>query len=510
MNDQSSDTEKPSPVHKESSEAVTIDGGGVTPSVDAKAVPGYDILGELGRGGMGVVYKARQTKLDRYVALKMILNAAHTSAKRRDRFAREAQAIARLDHPNIVQIYEVSEHNGSPYFSLEYVSGGSLDQRLRKQPLVPKEAARLILALTQGMAAAHQADVIHRDLKPANVLLTEDGTPKITDFGLAKHLEEEGPTKSGTILGTPSYMAPEQASGKTKDIVPATDVYALGSILYECLTGKPPFQSATTVETILQVLHREPVPLRIVNPDIPADLDCICMKCLEKDPQSRYQTMDDLAEDLDHFIKDEPIKARSFSMIERMRRILDRTQTQDADYAFGNVFLLFALIIVTVECGIFFPLTRGGQPYPDTILAIARISQFVAMGIVFWIFRRRQLLPTTATERLMWSTWTGVLIATWLLSPIWAALNASGVHVDMLVRYVPVSLLVGSGFFVMGSHFWGKAYLFAIAFYSMALVLPFCIQVAPLVFGLVAGTNISIVGLHLRRLERSKRAEEEK
>ena len=225
-------------------------------------VPGYDILGELGRGGMGVVYKARQTNLDRLVALKMILSGGHAGEGELARFRTEAEAIARLQHPNIVQVYEVGEHDGKPFFSLEFCPGGSLDRQLNGTPLAPANAAKLVETLGRAMHAAHQARVIHRDLKPANVLLTADGTPKITDFGLAKKLDDVGQTQSGAIMGTPSYMAPEQAGGKNHAMGPPADIYALGAILYDLLTGRPPFKAATPLDTILQVVSDEPVPPR--------------------------------------------------------------------------------------------------------------------------------------------------------------------------------------------------------------------------------------------------------
>src|SRR6516165_3516522 len=214
------------------------------------AVPGYEILGELGRGGMGVVYKARQTGLGRVVALKMILAGAHAGAEQRLRFRGEAEAAARLQHPNIVQVYEVGEQDGCPYFSLEYVDGRSLNEALAEGVPPPLQAAALVEQLASAADYAHRRGVVHRDLKPANVLLTQDGTPKISDFGLAKRLDEEqGRTRTGDVLGTPSYMAPEQAAGKGKEIGPAADVYSLGAMLYECLTGRPPFRGATALET---------------------------------------------------------------------------------------------------------------------------------------------------------------------------------------------------------------------------------------------------------------------
>jgi WD40 repeat protein/tRNA A-37 threonylcarbamoyl transferase component Bud32 len=298
-------------------------GGEVSPEAPGPwpAVPGYEILGELGRGGMGVVYKARQAKLNRLVALKMILAGAHAGSQELTRFKLEAQAIARLRHPNIVQVFEVGEHEGQPYFSLEFVEGGSLAGKLGGSPLPPREAAPLLRALAAALHDAHQKGVVHRDLKPHNVLLTEDRTPKVTDFGLAKRLDEDsGQTRDGAVMGTPSYMAPEQARGRTREIGPAADVYALGAILYELLTGRPPFRGATVIDTLDQVCSQEPVaPSRLV-PRCPRDLETICLKCLEKEPARRYASARELADDLDRFLKGEPITARPVTAWERARK----------------------------------------------------------------------------------------------------------------------------------------------------------------------------------------------
>jgi WD40 repeat protein len=267
---------------------------------------------------MGVVYQARQAKLGRTVALKMILSGAHAAEADLARFRTETEAIARLQHPNIVQVFEVGEHGGLPFCSLEFCPGGSLEKKLGGTPLPPREAAWLVEALARAMQAAHDKGVIHRDLKPANVLLAEDGTPKVTDFGLAKKLDEAGQTVTGAVIGTPSYMAPEQASGTGAGIGPRCDVYALGAILYECLTGRPPFKAATTLDTLRQVVSDEPVPPRQFQSKTPRDLETICLKCLQKDPAWRYQSALALAEDLRRFLAGDPIRARPTGRWERV------------------------------------------------------------------------------------------------------------------------------------------------------------------------------------------------
>ncbi len=288
---------------------------------DRVAVPGYEILEELGRGAMGVVYRARHLRLNRLVALKMILAGEHAGPEERARFRSEAEAAARLQHPNIVQIHEVDEHNGRPYIALEFVEGGSLDGKDIPMPMPERQAAQLLETLARAMIAAHQRGIVHRDLKPANVLLASDGTPKITDFGLAKLLDgESGHTQTGSILGTPSYMAPEQAAGKTHEIGPAADLYALGAILYELLTGRPPFRAATPMATLHQVLTLMPVPPRHLLPELSRDLETICLKCLEKEPHKRYSNAEALAEDLRRFLAGQPVRARPVGEAERLWR----------------------------------------------------------------------------------------------------------------------------------------------------------------------------------------------
>jgi serine/threonine-protein kinase len=291
------------------------------PAALPKRVAGYEILGVLGRGAMGVVYKARQSGLNRLVALKMILSGDHAAEHEIARFKAEAEAVAQIQHVNIVQIYEVGEEAGRPYFSLEFVDGGSLDKKIAGNPQPPREAAQLVHLLAAAMDVAHQKGIIHRDLKPANVLIARDGTPKISDFGLAKKLEgASGQTQSGAILGTPNYMAPEQALGKLDDIGPVSDVYALGVILYELLTGRVPFRGTNMIETLKQVATREPVAPSALQDKIPRDLETICLKCLQKDRTRRYATAGALAEDLRRFLNLEPILARPVGRAERAWR----------------------------------------------------------------------------------------------------------------------------------------------------------------------------------------------
>jgi serine/threonine protein kinase len=345
-------------------------------------VPGFEILGELGRGGMGVVYQARQIALQRTVALKMVLNGAHAGPKELGRFRAEAAVLARLQHPNIVQIYEVGEAAGRPYFALEFVAGGSLAQHLHGVPQPLRPAAQLVETLARAVHAAHANGVVHRDLKPANILLqrsevrsqkseqqdlvsnpassdlwplTSDLCPKITDFGVAKCVAGDGeapglgsPTASGELLGTPQYMAPEQAATPRQQVGPAADVYALGAILYELLTGRPPFAGETTLDTVLQVLHIEPVSVTSLQPNVPRDLETICLKCLRKEPRKRYGSALELAEDVQRFLRDEPIRARPLRPVEKLGRWVRRHPVPAGLLAAGLLAPVVALIALSL------------------------------------------------------------------------------------------------------------------------------------------------------------------
>jgi WD40 repeat protein len=319
-------------------------------------VPGFAIVRVLGQGGMGVVYEAYQLKVNRLVALKVVRAADHAGPVELIRFLGEAEAAGALQHPNIVAVYEVGQHQGLPYMALEFVSGGSLSERLDQGLLQTRDAAWLIEQLAQGAQAAHDRGIVHRDLKPDNVLLAvppgadpatiplSQVVPKITDFGLARRIElGSGLTQTGAIMGTPSYMPPEQAEGKSKEIGPATDVYSLGAILYECLTGRPPFQGPTPLDTIVRVLHEDPIPVHQLQPRVPRDLETICLKCLHKDPQRRYTSAKDLSDDLRRWRQGEPIQARPAGLVERGLKWMARRPTTAALLA---VSLLTALVLV--------------------------------------------------------------------------------------------------------------------------------------------------------------------
>ena len=311
--DRQTDFAEPTGVHEriDSTQSVSGSPAAASPSGGMPKIPGYELLATLGQGGMGVVYKARQVGLNRLVAVKMIRGGGQARPEHFARFRVEAEAVARLHHPNIIQIHDIGEVDELPFVSLELLDGGDLADRLAGSPQPGRAAAELLVTLAQAIEVAHEAGIVHRDLKPPNILFTADGVPKITDFGLAKRLESDSnQTETGQIMGSPSYMAPEQARGHTKDVGPAADIYALGAIFYEMLTGRPPFKGETPIETIRQVTDDEVVPPSRLVPRVARDLETICLKCLNKEPPKRYASARALAEDLQRFLRGEPIKAR--------------------------------------------------------------------------------------------------------------------------------------------------------------------------------------------------------
>jgi serine/threonine protein kinase len=366
-------------------------------------IPGFTLEAELGRGGMGVVYRARQHDLQRTVALKMILYADTAGEEQRRRFHQEARAVAQLQHPNIIQIHQVGEHDGHPYLALEFVDGGSLEKRLDGTPWPAHTAAEFVETLARAIEHCHRHNIIHRDLKPANILLvsgrvvsgewsrpTTDRSPltthqpKISDFGLAKHLDRDsGNTASGAILGTPSYMAPEQAEGQSQLVTPATDVYALGVILYELLTGRPPFKGVSRLDTLHQVRTREPVPPRQLQPKVPRDLETICLKCLRKEPLKRYATAEALADDLRCFRDDKPIQARPMPSWERGWRWCRRNPWRAG---FGGltaaiVGLLVVLLLSYLHSEQLTAVYRRGEQLTNARAAAARGAWRNALGL---------------------------------------------------------------------------------------------------------------------------------
>ncbi len=319
----------------------------------------YELYEELGRGGMGVVYRARQKSLDRIVALKIILGGSAATNADLARFRGEAETAARLNHPHIVPVYDVGQQDGLPYFTMRYVTGTTLAHRLAEGPMSGREGARLLAPVARAIARAHEQGVLHRDLKPSNILLDAEGRPYVSDFGLAKRLLSDsdddprtrpfGPlTQTGAILGTPGYMSPEQAAGRRGVIGPGTDIYSLGAILYAMLTGRPPFQAATPVDTVLMVLEQDPVSPQLLNPRVDRDLEMVALKCLQKPTELRYSTAAELADDLDAYLADEPVSARSLRFTQILTRAFRETHHVGVLENWGLLWMLHAVVLLVL------------------------------------------------------------------------------------------------------------------------------------------------------------------
>jgi serine/threonine protein kinase/Tfp pilus assembly protein PilF len=366
----------------------------------------YELLEEVGRGGQGVVFRARQKSLNRTVALKVISLGQWASEAHLKRFRRESEAAASLDHPSIVPIYEVGERDGSCYFSMKFVEGGQLDEVVRRKPMLIRQAAELIAKVARTVQYAHEHGILHRDIKPGNILLDVKGEPHLTDFGLARLVETESTmTRTMEVLGTPSYMAPEQATGNNVQLTSATDVYGLGAVFYQLLTGQPPFAGGTTYETILLLLETEPRPPRLLNPKIDRELSTICLKCLEKDPKRRYSSAVVLAEDLEHWLKHEPIRAKRSGFFTHASKWVRRNPT--------SALLIASLIALAAAIGwnvwkselISRPATKGIALLPFENLSHDPDNAYFADGIQEEILTRLasvadlKVISRTSTQR---------------------------------------------------------------------------------------------------------------
>ncbi len=457
----------------------------------------FHIVAELGRGGMGVVYRAVQLDLQRTVALKMVLGGAVAGPGDLQRFHIEAKATATLGHPHIVRIHEVGEIAGTPFFSMEYVEGPSLAQRLAAGPLPGKVAARYLARVARAIQHAHDRGILHRDLKPSNVLLDAEDQPHVTDFGLAKLLgAEAGQTRTGDVLGTPGYMAPEQAAGH-RQLGPAVDVYGLGALLYECLTGRPPFRAESPLDTLLQVLERDPAPPRLLNPNVDRDLETICLKCLQKDPKQRYASAAGLADDLDRYLAGESIGARSLNLVSRITAALEHSHYDVQFQAYGNLLFGFAVVMLAAEIGKWWAFTTR-QSLP-VVLAV-EAGRFAAVGgLLLWL-RPTGLRATSSAERLLWTVWGGYVVTLFTLGAAHWAL-AGGWHPEQEFRlYPPLAAVTGLAFFVLGCGYWGWCYVLGLAFHLLAVLMALELHWAPLEFGALWAVALVVVGTRLRRL----------
>lgn len=469
----------------------------------------YELLEKIGEGGMGVVYRARQKSLGRVVALKMIQRGTLASAADVARFRAEAAAAARLEHPHIVPVYEVGQHEGQPYFSMKYVAGTTLARKLAEGPLPPRVTAALMLPICRAIAHAHQQGIIHRDLKPSNILIDAEAQPLVGDFGLAKRIDVdrahddpqqvEALTRTGAVLGTPSYMSPEQAAGSRGKVSPASDIYSLGAILYQCLTGRPPFQAASPVDVVLMVLEQDPVLPRVLNPKADADLEMIALKCLQKPAELRYASAAELADDLAAYLANEPISARSTNVTQLVSRILRETHHAGILENWGVLWMWHSLVLL-VLC-----LLTNWLQWRAIDSRLPYVGLWVvglgAWAGIFWSLRRRAG-PITFVERQIAHVWGASMIASCLLFVVETLLGMK------VLTLSPVLPLIGAMVFVIKAGILSGAFYFqAAANFGVALAMAW-IRHADLpdfglsLYGVVAASSFFIPGLKYYRQQR--------
>jgi eukaryotic-like serine/threonine-protein kinase len=471
----------------------------------------YEILEEIGRGGMGVVFRARQISLGRIVALKMILRGELASAADLTRFRGEAESAARLHHPHVTAVYEIGDHEGQPFFSMQFVEGTTLARRIAEGPLPAREAARLLLPVCRAIAEAHRQGLLHRDLKPSNILIDRTGHPFVSDFGLAKRVtadkaDEDEQTRSllthsGAIVGTPGYMAPEQAAGNRGEVGRATDVYGLGALLYATLTGRAPFQSASPVDTVLQVLEQDPLPPRLLNPGVDADLEMIALRCLQKPAELRYATADDLADDLERFLANEPIAARSSRFDQVLTRAFRETHHAVVLENWGVLWMWHSLVLI-VLCVVTNAFQWDGITARLPYVGLWTIGLGV-WAIIFWNLRRRSG-PITFVERQIAHIWAGSVICSTLLFGIEALLD-----LPVLTLSPVLGLVSGMVFLVKAGILSGAFYIQAAALFATAGAMALWSRTGlpPLgisLFGIVSAACFFVPGLKYYRQQRSR------
>ena len=460
----------------------------------------YELLHELGRGGMGIVYKARQLSLNRIVAVKMILQGRLAAADDVERFQLEAQAAAKLKHPHIVVVHEVGKHGDQHFFSMEYVEGQSLAELARKGPLPPKRAALYVQQVAEAVHFAHQNGVLHRDLKPSNVLIDSLGRARVMDFGLARHVDRsQRLTITGQILGTPTYMAPEQITNRKGELGPACDVYGLGTLLYELLTGHPVFKGRDQFETLLLVLEVEPSSPRQLNPNVPRELELICLKCLEKAPQQRYASAEDVANDLARYLSGDSISLSSPKLVDRLVRTLERSQYDQEVHAWSRMLIQFAWIALATHLLVYLNRTTD-WPHQLGGLVSIRLVEVIGLGAVLWHLRRQWYPPRGAPARQLWSLGLGYMAGSLVLLIVTYFLTPAGMAFDDSRVYPPMAVLTGLLFIMLGSSYWGYCYVIGAAFLTLAIVITFFLGLAPLLFGMAWAASLAALAIRLRRL----------
>ena len=445
----------------------------------------YELIEEIGRGGMGVVFRARQVSLDREVAVKMISRGPLASDQERARFQAEARAVAQLDHPGIVPVYDVGELDSRPFFSMKLIEGETLSQRISRGPLAAEEAVGLLVQVCRAVDYAHQNGLLHRDLKPSNILIDDSGQAHVMDFGLAKRIDDTGElTRSGAVLGTPAYMAPEQAAGHRGEVSAASDVYSLGSVLYSALTGRPPFQAATAVDTLLLLLEQEPLPPRVLNPGIDRDLEMIVLRCLQKPVDLRYSSAAQLADDLQAYLNDEPISARSGRFAHVVARWLKETHHATVLEKWGLLWMWHSLVLLLV-C-MLTNLLHWKDVESRWIYFILWTVGLGTWAVVFWTIRRR-MGPVLFVERQIAHVWASSMVAIAVLFPVEYLLKLE------VLELAPVLALVsGMVFTIKAGILTGKFYTQAIVMFAMAPLMARFPEWALVIFG-VSGAGCFLI-----------------
>jgi serine/threonine-protein kinase len=468
--------------------------GGFVPGVTPlpASFDDYELLEEVGRGGMGIVYRARQKSLDRIVAVKMLLRRDLATAADLARFRSEAEAAARLDHPGIVSIFEVGECGGHPFYSMRFIEGTTLAKRLAAGDVPTREAATILARVAEAVDAAHRGGVLHRDLKPSNILIDAAGKPHVSDFGLAKRIEaDQDVTHTGAILGTPCYMSPEQAAGSRGDVGPPSDVWSLGAILYQILTGRPPFQAANPMDTLLAVLESDPPVPRSFDPGVNRDLEMIALKSLQKPQDLRYASAAALAADLRAFLAGEPVAARSGGLTEIVARLFRETHHATVLENWGLLWMWHSVVVLTL-CVVTDVLAWQGvvSRWPYVVLWGGGLAVWAP---IFWALRHRTG-PVTAVERQIAHVWGGSVIASVMLFWVEALLELPALTLSPVL-----ALLAGIVFFAKAGILSGVFYIQAAVLFATALVMCLVPAWQHVIFGLVSAACFFVPGLKYAR-----------
>lgn len=455
----------------------------------------YELQTVVGRGGMGVVYRARQISLNRTVAVKMIHESRPSTDENRARFLAEAEATARLEHPGIVPVFEVAQHEGHPLFSMQFVQGETLAQRLQHGPIAQRQAAEYIVSVARAIHYAHEQGILHRDIKPSNIMVDEHNQVRVTDFGLAKFADSTDQlTRTGAVIGTPSYMSPEQAAGRSSHLGPQSDVYSLGTVLYHLLVGRPPFIADSPVELALQVLEHDPPPPRLLQPRLDRDLDMIVQRAIQKPIDLRYASAGELADDLDCFLRDDPVAARSGKLAQVAARWFRETHHAVVLENWGLLWMWHSLVLLIV-CLATELLHWSGATTRLGYSALWIVGLGAWAG-VFWALRRR-MGPVTFVERQIAHVWGASLVVIAALTPLEWLLG-----LDPLVLSPILGLVGAMVFFVKAGILTGSFYVQAAALLITSLVMAVVPSAAHTIFGLVSATCFFVPGLKYYRQRR--------